>query len=72
MTLSHQNENWFWEKGYHGEEVFSSIFFATKANYIHQNSVRAVIVEKEEEYLLSSAGDFFGVRKGPLKLSDFG
>ena len=41
-------------------------------NYIHQNPVRAGIVENLEEYLLSSAGDFFGIRKGPLDLEWFG
>ncbi len=57
---------WFWEEGYHGEEIFNTAFFNSKLNYIHANPVRAGIVEKEEEYLNSSAGDFYGVRKGPL------
>lgn len=72
MTLSFENQIWFWEKGYHGEEIFSSSFFQTKANYIHENPVRAGIVEKAEDYLFSSAGDFFGVRKGALELEYFG
>jgi REP element-mobilizing transposase RayT len=42
---------WFWEEGYHGEEINSRNFFDTKANYIHLNPVRAGLVEKEEEYL---------------------
>jgi hypothetical protein len=37
-------------------------------NYIHSNPVRADIVEKEEEYLNSSAGDFWGIRKGKIEL----
>lgn len=53
-------------------QTSKSGFFIAKANYIHQNPVRAGIVEKEEEYLKSSAGDFYGIRKGPIKLSDFG
>ena len=40
--------------------------------YIHMNPVRAGIVEKEEEYLNSSAGDFHGIRKGVLELIQFG
>ncbi|MBN7810286.1 transposase [Algoriphagus sp. H41] len=72
MTLTFENQIWFWEKGYHGEEIYSRSFFETKVNYIHENPVRAGIVEKPEEYLLSSAGDFFGVRAGALDLVFFG
>lgn len=62
---------WFWEEGYHGEEIFSQEFFDVKANYIHMNPVRAGIVEKEEEYLYSSCGDFYGTRKGLLEIEQF-
>ena len=72
LALSSQDKIWFWEDGYHGEEIFTVKFFNTKANYIHQNPVRAGIVEKEEEYLNSSTGDFYGKRKGPIQLTDFG
>ena len=47
-------------------------FFETKINYIHMNPVRAGIVETEEEYLLSSVGDFHDTRKSYLELSGFG
>jgi putative transposase len=59
---------WFWEEGYHGEEIFSQEFFETKLNYIHLNPVRAGLVEKEEEYLYSSCCDYYGNRKGELEL----
>lgn len=62
---------WFWEAGYHGEEVYSQKFFDIKANYIHQNPVRAAIVEKEEEYIYSSAGDFHGIREGLIPIVPF-
>ena len=62
---------WFWEQGYHGEEVYSENFFKIKTNYIHQNPVRAGIVEKEEDYIYSSAGDFYGIRKGLIPISPF-
>ena len=58
---------WFWEEGYHGEEITTK-FYDTKVNYIHLNPVRAGVVEKEEEYLYSSCGDFYGIRKGLLDL----
>ena len=68
--LKKDDKIWFWEEGYHGEEIFSSNFFETKMNYIHFNPVRAGIVEKEEEYCYSSCADFYGIRKGFLELSD--
>lgn len=68
-VLSHEGRIWFWEEGYHGEEIYDQDFFNTKLDYIHANPVRAGIVEKQEDYLLSSAGDFYGVRKGALELT---
>lgn len=71
-VLCYEERIWFWEEGYHGEEVLSMTFYDSKVNYIHMNPVRAGIVEKEEEYVNSSAGDFYGTRKGKLTLSKFG
>ena len=61
----------FWTAGYHGEVIFTKEFYDSKANYIHQNPVRAGVVEKEEEYLYSSCGQLYGVRKGPLDLAEY-
>jgi putative transposase len=72
MTLTFNNQIWFWEKGYHGEEIYSHTFYKSKVDYIHANPVRSGIVEKPEDYLLSSAGDYYGVRSGFLKLEEFG
>jgi len=66
--LQKDNKIWFWEEGYHGEEIFSQAFFESKLNYIHLNPVRAGLVEKEEEYLYSSCGDYYGTRKGAIEL----
>ena len=60
---------WFWEEGYHGEEIFSASFFETKLEYIHMNPVKSGIVIKEEEYAWSSCADIYGVRKGPIELA---
>ena len=62
---------WFWEEGYHGEQIFTQSFFDSKLNYIHMNPVRAGIVEKEEEYLNSSCADYYGTRKGKLQIAEF-
>jgi putative transposase len=64
------NGIWFWEEGYHAEEIFSKDFFESKQRYIHLNPVRAGVVEKEEEYLYSSCGDRYGTRKGRLVLAE--
>ena len=71
-VLNYNGKIWFWEEGYHGEEIFSSEFYDSKLSYLHLNPVRAGIVEKEEDYLNSSAGEFFGLRKSKLELSKFG
>lgn len=71
-VLTHNDNIWFWEEGYHGEEIFSMEFFDSKLYYIHFNPVRAGIVEKEEEYLNSSAGALYGLRPSRLALSKFG
>jgi putative transposase len=63
------NQIWFWEDGYHGEEIYSEEFFITKLKYIHMNPARAGIVLKEEEYLHSSCGDYYSIRKGSIELT---
>jgi len=71
LVLKKDGKIWFWEAGYHGEEVITKTFFDSKLNYIHQNPVKAGWVEKEEEYLWSSCGDYYGIRKSLLDLSEF-
>lgn len=68
--LKKEGRTIFWDEGYHGEEINSKSFFESKLNYIHENPVKARIVEKEEEYLYSSCGDFYGTRKGLLDLAE--
>ncbi len=69
-TLSNKGNIWFWNQGYHGKEIINKSFCDSKVEYIHFNPVKAGLVEKEEDYLWSSAGDFCGVRKGRLKLDE--
>ncbi len=68
--LKKDGYTWFWEQGYHGEEIFTKKFMDSKVNYIHSFPVRACIVEKEEEYINSSCGDFYGVRKSIIPLAE--
>ena len=44
-----------WTHENHAEIIYSSKFFEQKVNYIHDNPVRAGIVEYPEQYIYSSA-----------------
>lgn len=57
----------FWQQDNHPKECFSREFTQQKMNYIHQNPVRAGIVERPEYYLYSSARDYIG-EKGLLDI----
>ena len=69
--LKKDDEITFWQEGYHAKEITGINFFNVKQDYIHLNPVHAGLVEKEEEYLYSSCGQIYGVRKGLLELTDF-
>jgi REP element-mobilizing transposase RayT len=49
-----------WTHENHALEIFSSTFFETKLDYIHNNPVRAGWVQNPEEYLYSSAKNYAG------------
>ena len=51
-----------WTHENHAEYVYSNPFMDSKINYIHDNPVRAGIVEKAEEYLYSSARNYAGLK----------
>ncbi len=48
----------FWQDGNHAEIIYSPGFFYNKLNYIHKNPVNEMIVEREEDYLFSSARNY--------------
>ncbi len=60
----------FWQPDNHPKEVTTSEFFLQKMAYIHQNPVRAGLVDREEAWMYSSARDFYQ-QKGLLKLNDY-
>ena len=68
--MKQNDEIKFWQEGSHPEEITTTDFFRQKLNYIHQNPVRVGIVDKEEEYVYSSARDFYGC-SGLLSLTYF-
>ena len=47
-----------WQDGNHAKECFSAQFTEEKLRYIHDNPVRALLVEVPEHYLFSSARNY--------------
>jgi REP element-mobilizing transposase RayT len=59
----------FWRQDNQPKELYSERFTSQKLAYIHNNPVEAGIVDKAEEYLYSSARDYYnGKNCGLLKL----
>ena len=56
-----------WTGNNHPEEIHSEPFLRTKLNYIHDNPVRAGLVNEPSHYKYSSAGDYEG-RKGLIEI----
>jgi putative transposase len=50
----------FWKDGNHPIALYNSRIFYQTLNYIHMNPVKAMIVEKPEDYLFSSARNYAG------------
>lgn len=57
------NGNQFWRQDNHPMECFSPAFTAQKIEYIHRNPVDAGIVDKPQDYVYSSARDYFYQKK---------
>ncbi len=51
----------FWHGGNHAIEFFSEKFVWDKINYIHNNPVRAGFVKEPQEWLYSSAKNYYGL-----------
>jgi REP element-mobilizing transposase RayT len=54
------NQFQFWQQDNHPIELTSSKFTQQKLDYIHDNPVRARIVDAPERYIYSSAKDYYG------------
>jgi REP element-mobilizing transposase RayT len=50
----------FWQTDYHPIEIDSEWFAYQKLDYIHYNPVKEGIVEKREDYIYSSARNYYG------------
>jgi putative transposase len=51
----------FWQDGNHPEIILYPKIFYKMLNYIHQNPVKTMIVEKPEDYFFSSARNYAGL-----------
>ena len=58
----------FWVQENHAVHLDSNEFIDQKLEYIHQNPVKAGIVEEAEHYIYSSAVNYSG-KKGLIKIS---
>jgi putative transposase len=56
--FKNKQSNQIWTHENHAENIFSDKFIKQKINYIHENPIRAGIVEKPEDYLYSSARNY--------------
>ncbi|WP_207494491.1 REP-associated tyrosine transposase [Aridibaculum aurantiacum] len=60
----------FWKPDNNPEVCYQLTFMWQKLNYIHNNPVRAGIVQKAEEYVYSSAQEYvFGKQVGRVKVA---
>ncbi|WP_028296677.1 REP-associated tyrosine transposase [Olivibacter sitiensis] len=66
---NNRNEHYqFWQQGNHPIECHDMEILGTRMKYLHQNPVRAGIVRSEEDYLYSSAIDYYTDEKGLIAI----
>ena len=56
-SIKHKNYK-FWQVGNHAIEIYSPKFTWEKINYIHNNPVKAVFVDKGYQWKYSSASNY--------------
>jgi hypothetical protein len=59
--FKNKQTNQIWTHENHAEQIYSQKFLEQKIEYIHNNPVRAGIVERPEDYLYSSARNYAGL-----------
>lgn len=57
-NLKRKQKYQVWQPGNLPKEIFTTAFFYQKLEYIHNNPVKALIVENPEDYLFSSARNY--------------
>ena len=64
--FSRNKEYQFWQQDNHAIQLETAEFTLDKLNYMHNNPIKAGIVGKAEEYLFSSARDYYHGKGGLL------
>jgi REP element-mobilizing transposase RayT len=62
-TNSNNKDFQFWKQDNHPFILFTEKFFDQKINYLHENPVRAGLVNQAEDWTYSSAADYCGKRR---------
>ena len=65
---SRNKEYQLWQQDNHASQLETVEFTLDKLNYMHNNPVKAGVVDKAEEYLLSSARDYHFGKGGLLPI----
>jgi len=58
----------FWQQGNHPIELSTPAMLNQKLDYLHENPVKAGIVYEPQEYVYSSAIDYYTTRKGLIEI----
>jgi putative transposase len=58
----------FWQQDNHPIELSNGIIAKQRLNYLHENPVRASIVYESQDYIYSSAVDYYTDRKGRITI----
>jgi putative transposase len=58
----------FWQQDNHPIELVTNEMLQERLDYLHENPVKAGIVYKAEDYIYSSAIDYYTEQKGLIKL----
>lgn len=59
-SSKHKNYK-FWQEGNHAIELYSENFIWDKITYIHNNPVRSGLVKQPQDWLYSSARNYYGL-----------
>jgi REP element-mobilizing transposase RayT len=58
----------FWNQDNHPIELSTPLMLKQRLDYLHENPVRAGIVFEPQDYVYSSACDYYGNRKGMIEI----
>jgi putative transposase len=66
--ISSNDKYQFWQHDNHPIELTTQLMLKQRLDYLHQNPVRAGIVYEPQEYIYSSAIDYFTTKRGFIEI----